>query len=148
AGSMITIATVSFSVIIVALSFASNQLGPRLLRNFIRDRANQFVLGGFLATHVYCLALLCLLTILRSDEEAFVPRISMGGAVLLGFVAFGLLIFFVHHVAIRIQADTVIADVRRHLSNAATEFLPDRSCDGEETPASNDPLLERGGGTR
>src|SRR5689334_2632391 len=38
AGSMITVAGVVFSITIVALSLASNQFGPRLLRNFIRDR--------------------------------------------------------------------------------------------------------------
>src|SRR5690349_6702435 len=33
AGSMITVAGVAFSVTMVALSFASSELGPRLLRN-------------------------------------------------------------------------------------------------------------------
>ena len=36
AGSMITIAGVVFSMTLVALSLASSQLGPRLLRNFMR----------------------------------------------------------------------------------------------------------------
>ena len=41
AGSMITIAGVVFSLTLVALSLASSQFGPRLLRNFMRDTANQ-----------------------------------------------------------------------------------------------------------
>jgi uncharacterized membrane protein len=47
AGSMITVAGVVFSVTIVALSLASSQFGPRLLRNFMRDTGNQIVLGTF-----------------------------------------------------------------------------------------------------
>jgi len=47
AASMITIAGVVFSMTLVALSLASSQLGPRLLRNFMRDTANQVVLGTF-----------------------------------------------------------------------------------------------------
>ena len=40
AASMMTIASVTFSITIVALQLASSQFGPRLLRNFMRDRGN------------------------------------------------------------------------------------------------------------
>lgn len=49
ASSMITVAGVAFSITIVTLSLASTQYTPRILRNFMRDRANQFVLGVFVA---------------------------------------------------------------------------------------------------
>jgi len=39
AGSMIAIAGTVFSMTLVAMSLASSQLGPRLLRNFMRDTA-------------------------------------------------------------------------------------------------------------
>ena len=45
AGSMMTITSVTFSITIVALQLASSQFGPRLLRNFMRDRGNQVALG-------------------------------------------------------------------------------------------------------
>lgn len=50
AGSMMTVAGVVFSITIVALTLASPQFGPRLLRSFMRDRANQVVLGTFTAS--------------------------------------------------------------------------------------------------
>ena len=50
AGSMITLAGLVFSMTLVALSLTSSQFGPRLLRNFMRDRTNQVVLGTFVAT--------------------------------------------------------------------------------------------------
>ena len=54
AGTMITVAGVAFSITIVTLSLASTQYTPRILRNFMRDRANQFVLGIFVAVFTYC----------------------------------------------------------------------------------------------
>src|SRR5688572_17737489 len=45
AGSMITVAGVTFSITIVALSNASSAYGPRLLRTFMRDTGSQVVLG-------------------------------------------------------------------------------------------------------
>lgn len=55
ASSMISIAGVTFSITIVALSLASGQYTSRILRNFMRDRANQTVLGVYLSIFVYCL---------------------------------------------------------------------------------------------
>ena len=46
ATSMITVAGVVFSITIVALSLASSQYSPRLLRNFMNDRPTQVVLGA------------------------------------------------------------------------------------------------------
>jgi uncharacterized membrane protein len=45
AGSLITVVGVVFSVVIVALTLASQQFGPRMLRTFIRDRGSQLTLG-------------------------------------------------------------------------------------------------------
>lgn len=74
AGSMIAIPGTVFSMTLVAMSLASSKLGPRLLRTFMRDTANQVVLGSFGATFVYCL--LVLRTNRRGDEGAFVPHLS------------------------------------------------------------------------
>lgn len=58
AGSIITVAGTTFSIIIAALSLASAQFGPRLLRNFMRDTGNQVVLGTLTSTFIYCLLVL------------------------------------------------------------------------------------------
>ncbi len=74
-GSMITVAALTFSITIVGLSMASQQFGPRLLRNFIRDRGYQLVLGTFLAAFIYCL--LVLRTVRSTGSPQFVPYISL-----------------------------------------------------------------------
>lgn len=107
ATSMMTVAGVSFSVTIVALSLASQQFGPRLLRNFMKDPGNQIVLGTFIATYVYCLVVL---RAVRGGEDApFTPHLAVTGAILLALLGVGVLIYFVHHVSWSIQADTVVA---------------------------------------
>ena len=122
AGSMIAIAGTVFSMTLVALSLASSQLGPRLLRNFMRDTANQVVLGTFVATFVYCL--LVLRTIRRADEVAFVPHLSVSIGVLLAMVSIGVLIYFIHHVSVSIQADEVVARVGKELENGIDRLYP------------------------
>src|SRR5689334_2689887 len=46
ASSTIAVAGTVFSITIAAFSLAAGQMGPRLLRNFIRDRGNQVTLGA------------------------------------------------------------------------------------------------------
>lgn len=122
AGSMIAIAGTVFSMTLVAMSLASSQLGPRLLRNFMRDTANQVVLGTFVATFVYCL--LVLRTIRRADEVAFVPHLSVSMGVMLAMASIGVLIYFIHHVAVSIQADVVVARVGHELEDGIGRLFP------------------------
>ena len=53
AAALITVVSVVFSVILVALTLASTQFGPRMLRNFIRDHGTQWTLGTLVGTFVY-----------------------------------------------------------------------------------------------
>ena len=133
AGSMITLAGVVFSMTLVALSLASSQLGPRLLRNFMRDTPTQLVLGTFVSTFVYCL--LVLRTIRRADEIAFVPHISINIGVLFALVSVGVLIYFIHHVSVSIQADQVVARVGKELAEEINRLFPERIDQVESQPA-------------
>ncbi|HEV7298837.1 MAG TPA: DUF2254 domain-containing protein [Tepidisphaeraceae bacterium] len=115
AGSIVTVAGVVFSITIAALSQASSQFGPRLLRNFMRDRGNQVVLGTFVATFVYCL--LILRTVRRDTEDgsAFIPHAAITVAVLLAVLSIGVLVYFIHHVSVSLQAPMVVAQTRAEL---------------------------------
>lgn len=123
ASSMITVAGVVFSITIVALTLASSQFGPRLLRNFMRDTANQVVLGTFIATFLYCL--LVLRTIRGVDEREFVPHISVTAGVLLGVASLGVLIYFIHHVSVSIQASFILSTVSHELRAAIDRLFPE-----------------------
>jgi uncharacterized membrane protein len=122
AGSMITVASLVFSMTLVTLTLASSQLGPRLITRFMRDRINQVVLGTFIATFLY--ALFVLQTVTEGEAEPFVPHISVTTALVLTLVSLGWLVYFIHHVADSIQADTVIAEVYAELIHALDHLYP------------------------
>jgi len=113
AASMMTVTGVTFSITIVTLNLASSQFGPRLLRNFIRDKSIQFVLGTFVASFIYCLFVLRSIRVVGIDT--FVPNLSVTFAVVLALLDVGVLIYFIHHIATSIQADEVVAGVSKEL---------------------------------
>lgn len=123
-GSMITIAGLVFSMTLVAMSLAASNFGPRLLQNFMRDTANQVVLGTFVATFLYCL--LILRTIRHGDEGAFVPHLSVSLGVLFALGSLGVLIYFIHHVAVSIQADEIVSRVSTELIERVEALFPEQ----------------------
>jgi len=123
AGSMITVASLVFSMTLVTLTLASSQLGPRLITRFVRDRVNQVVLGTFVATFVY--AILVLETVSESEAAPFVPQLSVMVGLILALISLLWLVYFIHHVADSIQADTVIAELGKQLSDAIEHRFPE-----------------------
>lgn len=139
AGSIITVGGVVFSITIAALTLASSQFGPRLLRNFIRDKGNQFVLGTFISTFMYCL--LVLRTINGSQENTFVPHISVTLGVLLAAASMGVFIYFIHHVSSLIQAENVIGRVTGDLHRTIDRLFPEMLGQNlDEVEDGNDPM--------
>ncbi|HEY5476502.1 MAG TPA: DUF2254 domain-containing protein [Tepidiformaceae bacterium] len=120
--AVITIAGVVFSVVIVALTLASQQFGPRMLRSFIRDFGTQFTLAMFMATFVYCV--LALGSISSDGFGQFVPHISITVALGLLLADLAVLIYFIHHVAVSIQLNEVIAGIGQDLGRAIEENFP------------------------
>src|SRR5215468_3972739 len=116
AAAIITVIGVVFSIILLTLTLASNQFGPRMLRNFIRDRGTQLTLGTFVATFVY--AVLLLASIGVGSHGEFVPH--LGVTVTLGLMVADLavLIYFIHHTAVSIQLPQVIASIAADLAEA------------------------------
>ncbi|MDJ0396515.1 DUF2254 domain-containing protein [Rhodococcus sp. G-MC3] len=132
-GSMLAVAATSFSITISVLATASSTYGPRLVRNFMSDRGNQFVLGIFGATFLYSLMVL---RSIRSDTDAmtFVPDIAVNVAVLLAVVDVAVLVYFIHHIADSIQVSTLSARVRGELV-AVTDALYPKKLPDEATGA-------------
>ena len=126
AGSMITVAGVTFSITTVAVTQASSQYTPRILRNFMRDRANQVVLGAFVGIFAYCLVVLR--TIRGGDDDGhFVPSLAVLLGVSLAIVGIGVLIFFVHHIASTLQASGIVARIARETIAVVDRLFPDEA---------------------
>ncbi len=139
ASATIGVAGTTFSITVAALSLASNQMGPRLLRNFTRDPGNQYALGALLATFAY--ALVALRSVHEAEEGAFVPQLAVSIALLLAFACVGVLIWFLHHVALSINVDRVVALVHGDLSEVLAK-LPRK--DGAEAETTGSQAVPEG----
>jgi uncharacterized membrane protein len=126
AGSMITAASVTFSLAAVALSLASQQYGSRVLRIFMRDRVTQVLLGTFVATFIYCV--LVVRAIRGTDfSGGFVPGISITVAIFLAVLSLVLLIYFIHHVSASIQASQILRVIADEIDDSVKRLYPSES---------------------
>jgi uncharacterized membrane protein len=144
ASSNIGVAGTTFSITIAALTLASGQMGPRLLRNFIRDARNQTVLGIFLGTFAY--ALMVLRTVRTVEEDPFVPHLAITGAMALALVAVGTLVWFVHHIATSINIETVVDAVQQDLCKAIEARTLDAADAARPSDASTGSAVATTGG--
>ena len=154
AAAVITVVGVVFSITILALTLASQQFGPRMMRNFVRDVGNQVTLAVFVATFVYSVLALVSITSIPHQPD-FVPHLSVTVAEALLLVDLAVLIYFIHHIAKSIQLPEVIAGIARDLMRAIDAEFPAQDA-GESllVPTGNEKsvpellkLLDERGGT-
>jgi uncharacterized membrane protein len=135
----ITVVSVTFSVMVVALTVSSQHFGPRLLNSFMCDSGSQVVLGAFTGTFAYCLIVLRTVHGNQLDgAPAFVPHVAVTGAVALTLLSVGMLIYYVHHVAVSMQVAVITANVARDLERAIDRLYPERLGEGDHTRTDED----------
>ena len=143
AASTIGVAGTVFSITIAALSLAAGQMGPRLLRNFTKDRGNQVTLGAFLATFSY--TLMVLRSVRTQNEGEFVPHVSLSVGILFAFICVATLVYFVGHMAGRINVDTVIELVSEDVQAAVRRLTtrePQTPPPGDMSWAEATPIID------
>jgi uncharacterized membrane protein len=118
AAALITVVGIVFSITIVALTLASTQIGPRMLRNFVRDFGMQLALGAFVAT--FCYTTVALVAVGGGPHGDFVPHLSITVALVMTLLDVGVLIYFLNHIATMIQLPMVIAAIARTLADEIT----------------------------
>lgn len=128
-GAMMGVAGTVFSITLVALSLASSQFGPRLIKNFMYIRLNQVVLGAYVSTYLYCLMVL---NVVRDgDDYTFIPSLSILVAIVAAMANIILLIIFIHQIAISIQADKVISDISDYIFTQVKTLFPEKMGEGK-----------------
>jgi uncharacterized membrane protein len=115
AAAIITVVGIVFSITIVALTLASTQFGPRMLRNFVRDRGTQVALGTFVAS--FCYAMITLVSVGGGPHGDFVPHLSVTMTLVLTLADVGVLIYFLNHISSLIQLPVVIARIAGNLAD-------------------------------
>lgn len=126
---MITMTSLVISITMVVLTLAANQLGPRLIWNFVRDRQIQAVIGLFFATIAF------ILVVSRSITAQDVPAAAVTAATALVTACLFALLFHIDKVASSIIADNVIDDVATALLGAVDALMESRT----DEPASEAP---------
>jgi uncharacterized membrane protein len=122
AAAVITVASMVFSITILVLQLASQQFGPRMLRNFIRDFGTQASLGAFVATFVFSVLALQAVT---DPPQSFVPHLSTSVAVGLVLIDLGVLIYFIDHVASSIQLTSVVSGIAQDFRRTLAQLQAD-----------------------
>lgn len=113
AGTMVTVIALLLGLAVVALQLSSTQFSPRLLRNFLRDRPNQLVLGMFVGTFAYSAAGLFTVGVSGGQRTDEFPRFAVTVAIALLFLSLALLVFFADHLAHSLQVDNIMRVVER-----------------------------------
>lgn len=123
--SMITVASLIFSITILALSQASMQFSPRVLYHFMGNRITQIVLGMSAGIFTYCLLIL---RVLHSGDvppiHAFIPTFSILTGFILALVGVGLLIYFIHYIAYLLQPSSIIEDLSNETLRVINNLYP------------------------
>lgn len=141
AGSMLTVAALAFSLTLSIIAQASGQYTPRILRNFMRDRVNQFILGYFVSVFAYCLIILR--TIRGADELQFVPSLGVIVGLVLAIGGIIVLIYFIHHIASSLQVTNIVNDIREETTEVIDRIFPEklgRSAEEEELERADELL--------
>ena len=87
----------------------------------MRDRGTQICIGIFSATFVF--ALLTLVSISAPPgEREYVPWVSAAVSVALALSCVAVLIYFIHHVAVAIQVNTVLTEIGGDLNRTLGEL--------------------------
>lgn len=132
ASSMMTVVSVVYSILLVALSLASMQFSTRILRRFVRDPVSQVTLGLFLGTFVYCLLLL---RVVHGEPRPVVPALGVGVAIALAVSSMGWLVYFIHHIAQIIQANHLVDQLAGESEAVLDEVFPGEPAPWPEAPA-------------
>lgn len=128
AGSIITVTSIVYSMLAMALSLSSIQFSPRILMSFMEDTTCQNVLGVFIGTFTYCLLLL---RTIHDEPDLFVPQLSVSMAILMALICMGWLIYFIDHMSRYIQVNYIYEHIARETEMVIDSVFPEKAS-GEE----------------
>jgi len=121
AGSIMTVVSIVFAILLMTLTLASMQFSPRIILSFTRDRVTQWTLGIFLGTFSYCMAAL---PAARSIPSPFSPVATVLGAMLLALACVCWLLFFIHHIANAISVNQIVDKIASETEAVIDEMMP------------------------
>lgn len=144
AGSLVTVAGLAFSLTVVVLVLVSGQFTPRSVPAFLADRVNQVTAGSFIGIFAYCLVVLRTVRDEGAGQDGFVPELAITTAVAMAILAVGLLLVFIHHLGVSIQASSIVERIgTRTLTRI--DALPDEPVGADPDPSTSPGLVTAAG---
>lgn len=132
----VSVAGITFSVTVVVLQLASQQLGPRVLHTFQSRWLGRVTLAVFLGVFVYALTALGRL---GSVEEP--PNLVLTVGVISSIAAFALFAAFIHDIVVSIRASTVIKRIGADAKEIVDHPFPDHEGEDVADPQEASALL-------
>ncbi|WP_417357823.1 DUF2254 domain-containing protein [Flavobacterium sp.] len=111
AAALLSLTVFSFTMVMVVLNQAASQMSNRVLTSMIQNRFQQIVLGYYIGTIVYALAILS--TIRDTSNSITIPSLSIYLLIVLTVIAVFLFIYFLDYVTKTVKYETVIERVER-----------------------------------
>ncbi len=112
----ISLTVFSFSMVMIVLSQASNNLSPRVIPGLTTARPHQVVLGFYIGTIIYILLLL--LGYKPPEEDLKTPAIAILLGLAFGVICLALFVFFIHSISKAIQVDNILNNLFQDASKA------------------------------
>ncbi|MFO7814820.1 MAG: DUF2254 domain-containing protein [Halanaerobiales bacterium] len=103
AGSLLSIVTISFSIIMVVLTTYSTQFSPRTLQDFLKSKLTLKVLGIFIGGFIYSI-----ITLLFLESNGQTVFLSAAVGVLIVIFCIIYFVLFIKHVSKSIQVNLLI----------------------------------------
>jgi uncharacterized membrane protein len=90
AGSMVSLAALVLTVVLVVIQLAMGQFSPRIVAAILQDKPSQFAIGIFVGTFAH--AMLALSQVSTEEGDEFVPGVAIVVAVVLVIVSIMVLV--------------------------------------------------------
>lgn len=136
ASSTMTVATVTFSILMVVLTMTASTFSPRALAGYMRDRINQVTLGVFLGGFAFGVTAASLIRVDDHRQNLLGLLIIVSGAVALLVVA--TLVYFIHHTAKNVQITNLVLRLHNSADRTLSRFLDALSEESGEPSISPD----------
>lgn len=137
AGSILTLTGLVFSITMLVLQLTSTQYSPRALRTFLLDRTSKVAMGVFLGTFTFALMGLRAVRSGTDQGDPFVPGMLVTGAFVLTLASLYMFLIYIHHIAQRIQASSIIATIAAESVNTLDRMYPNQvGIESEQEEAS------------
>ena len=130
ASSTLTVATVTFSILMVVLTMTASTFSPRALTGYMRDRVNQVTFGIFLGGFAFGITAASITRVNSSSQSLLALLVFVSAAVAL--VALGTLVYFIHHTATTVQITNLVLRLHGSADRTLGRFLDDLPRDRDD----------------